>query len=404
MLRAFRFAIIAIILLAIAWYVASLNGHLTLEVGGYVATAPTAIAIVLLVILVGILMLILGIIRGLFRAPRRLATRRALSRRDAADAASLRALSALEAGDPADAAHHARIARRHAPDAPLTLYVVGQTARRTGDHVTADAQFISLARHKDAGFLGWRGLLHHRASNPGDAVALAETEQQARLAAAAHPHSPWLRDQRVQLAAKLGNFAEAARLATAKQPRAALAIMASRGADTDRLAIDWAREAVHDAPRLSVAHLSLFQAHQRAGNKWRAKRALERGWKAAPQPDLAAAWLTGIAPPLERARAAHKLAAFNPGHPESEILLAHTAREAGLSGEAERHDSLAGAKGISSWICTTCDTDHAEWQVACRKCGTTGSLAWVRTLPAPLTTALLPAPEPEARGEVAPPG
>ncbi|HEX7390286.1 MAG TPA: heme biosynthesis HemY N-terminal domain-containing protein [Acidiphilium sp.] len=398
MLRAFRFAIVAIILLAIVWYIATLPGHVTVEFGGTTADASTPVAILILVILAIIVMIILGILRALARAPGRIAARRVLARRDAADSASLRALSALAAGDAKAAAGHARIARRNAPEAPLTLYVAGETARREGDHTTADAHFTALARHKDAGFLGWRGLLHHSAQNSGDAATLAEADAQARKAAAAYPNSTWLRDQRVQLAIGGKKFAEAARLAAGKPERSALAIMASREAETKNLAIDWAKEAVKAAPGLAPAWLALFQAHERAGHGWRAKRALLRGWKSAPHPDLAAAWLAPAAIPLDRARAAQKLAAANPGSPESEALLARTAQDAGLEGEAKRHQALMAEAGSSNWVCSACETMHEDWQPTCRKCGAIGSLAWVRAMP---ELARLPAPQPETDGGAA---
>ncbi|MDD2877599.1 MAG: heme biosynthesis HemY N-terminal domain-containing protein [Acidiphilium sp.] len=396
MLRAFRFALVAVIILGLIWYLASLPGHVTLDFGSYAATAATPIAILLLAILVVILILFVSIIRALLRTPRRLAANRALFHRNSADAASLRALSAIAAGDDRTAANQARIAWQHAPDAPLTLYVAGETARRAGDHAAADANFTALAKHKDAGFLGWRGLVDYRTKLTGDAAALRDAEIQARQAATAYPHSVWLRDQRVQLAANQGQFADAARLATDPSARAALAIMASRTAASDHLAIDWAREAVRAAPGLAPAYLALYTAHQHAGHAWRAKRALLAGWKAAPHPDLAAAYLAPITVPLDRARAAQTLAAANPGHPESEALLARTALAADLAGEAQRHAALATGATGSTWVCAACDTTHADWQASCRKCGTIGSLAWVQIRPEPVATVLLPAPKPLA--------
>jgi HemY protein len=394
MLRAFGFAIVAIILLGLAWFVATLPGHVTIDFGSYAATAATPIAILLLVILLLILGLLAAIVRALLRSPRQIANRRKISRRNNADAASLRALSAIAAGDDITAANHARIAQRHAPDAPLTLYVAGETARRAGDHASADAHFAALAQHKDAGFLGWRGLVHHRTQLTGNAAALAEAEVQARQAAIAYPNSAWLRDQRVQLAIGQSNYADAARLATDKSSRAALAVMASRTASSPRLAIDWARDAVRNAPTLAPAYMALYAAHEREGHLWRAKRALLAGWKSAPHPDIAAAYLAPIRLPLDRARAAQKLANANPGHPESEALLARTAEAADLAGEAQRH----AAKGISAsqsrWMCAACETVHADWQATCRKCGAVGSLAWVTPPPDPAATVLLPAPQP----------
>ncbi len=394
MLRAFRFALVAITLLGIAWFLAGLQGHVTVEIGTYAATASTPVAILLLVLLIVVAVLVLGLLRGALSLPRRISVRRGRARRDAADSAALRALSALAAGDTEAAAGHARTARRHAPEAPLTLYVSAETARQAGDAAGAEALFSSLAKHGDAGFLGWRGLLTARPLPQDDPDRLARSAEQARQAAASYPNSAWLREQRVRIALGQGRFSEAARLATDPAARAALAIMASREVAGEPLAIDWARDAVRLAPGLPEAHLALFEARAKAGQAWRAKQALKRGWRIAPHPDLADAWLAALTSPLERATAAAKLAELNPGHPESEALLARTARAANLVGEAERHERHGGGKGV--WVCATCDTEHEAWQPTCRKCGAIGSLGWLRRTNAESTPRLLPAPQPAA--------
>ena len=391
MLRAFRFALVAITLLGIAWFLAGLQGHVTVEIGTYAATASTPVAILLLVLLIVVVVLVLGLLRGALSLPRRISVRRGRARRDAADSAALRALSALAAGDTEAAAGHARTARRHAPEAPLTLYVSAETARQAGDAAGAEALFSNLAKHGDAGFLGWRGLLTARPLPQDDPDRLARSAEQARQAAASYPNSAWLREQRVRIALGQGRFSEAARLATDPAARAALAIMASREAAGEPLGIDWAREAVRVAPGLPEAHLALYQARAKAGQTWRAKRALKRGWRIAPHPGIAEAWLAGLTSPLERATAAAKLAELNPGHPESAALLARTARAANLVGEAERHERQAGGRGV--WACATCETEHEVWQPTCRKCDAIGSLGWVRQASAEPTPRLLPAPQ-----------
>ncbi|HQT60594.1 MAG TPA: heme biosynthesis HemY N-terminal domain-containing protein [Acidiphilium sp.] len=392
MLRAFRFGLVAIVLLGVAWYLASLQGHVTVEIGSYAASASTPVAILLLVFLVAVAIVALGLLRGALGLPRRVAAKRSRARRDAADAASLRALAALAAGDIGAASGHARTARRHAPDAPLPLYVSAETARQSGDATTAETLFADLAKHGDAGFLGWRGLLTARPLPQDDEDGLALAAERARKAAASYPRSGWLREQRVRIALGQGRFGEAARLATDAPARAALAIMASREAGGEPLAIDWAREAVRAAPELPEAYMALYQARAKAGQTWRAKRVLKRGWRLAPHPDLGEAWLAEISAPLERAAAAARLAAVNPGHPESEALLARTARAARLTGEAERHERQSGGKG--AWICKSCETEHEAWQPTCRKCAAIGSLGWVRHGTAAPTPPLLPAPQP----------
>ena len=380
MLRAFRFGIIAAILLAIIWYVATLPGQVSVEIGDYTATAATPIAIFAGLLAILVLSTLIVFLRGLMRTPQRLAARRELARRDTADTAGPAALSALAAGDPRAAIGHVRRARKAAPDAPLTLFAAGETARRTGDHDAADRDFTALTKHPHAGFLGWRGLLAHRLNGARDnAETLALAEAEASGAAHAYPNSVWLRGTRMQIAAAKERFDDAARLATTPRARAALAVMASRKAQSDRLAIDWARQAVRADPRLSEAWLVLYRAHERAGHIRRARRALRKGWAQAPHPDLAEAWLTGTTEPLDRAAAAEKLVEANLDSPETERLRARLAEAAGLEEEARRHAERLARMGAvpSTWICSDCGAAHAEWGHACRSCGAIGSLAWV---------------------------
>jgi HemY protein len=395
MLRAFRFGLIAILVLAIIWGIASLPGTVRVDTGGYQFAAAVPVAILLLLLLDIVIIVLINLFRVLLRAPRNLADRRAASRRDAGETAAVRALSALASGDTQAARGHAKTAQRHAPDSPISLYVAGEAARQAGDHAAADQHFATLAQHKHGGFLGWRGLVqHHAGQNDTDSQSLAAAH--VRRAAQAHPGSPWLREARVRLATARGDYAEAARLATDKAEIGALAIMAARQASDPTLAIDWAREAVRATPASPPAYLALAAAHQRAGfpRAWhqaRARAALRAGWHAAPHPDIAAAFLNDIAAPLERARVAQTLAGLNPNHPESEKLLAETARAARLDGEAQRHQVGSNTAG-TRFVCSKCQAETPEWRHDCPRCGIIGSLVW--TGPAPVTGPMLPSPRP----------
>jgi HemY protein len=424
MLRMLRFIILAAIVLAVAWLIAGLHGHFALAFGAYTLTTSLPVAILLLILLVAVLMLILGALGLLLRTPSRLSNRRVRIRRDKSEAASLRALSSIAAGDVSGADLHARAARRLAGEAPLALYVSGETARLAGRHDEADQYFTSLAKHPHAGFLGWRGLVSHNAAI--GAPAQLQAQKATQNAALAYPGSSWLRGQRVRLAAREGDYATAARLTSEPRARAALAIMASRTATDQRLAIDWAGEAVKLAPDLAPAAIALAEARRGAGRERAARKTLLRAWGRAPHPALAEAYLAPITAPLERAKAAQALAAANPGHPESALLLARTALAANLPGEAIRHTEAAAQAGLDAgrlarlradlaaseaggpapgdpaqlpalmqaaltappgpvWRCRACGTAHESWQATCRQCEAIGSLDWA--IPASTTPA-----------------
>ena len=384
MLRAFRFGLIAIVALAIIWAIASLPGAVRIDTGAYHFAASLPVAILLLLLLDIVIIVLIGLMRAVLRTPRRIAERRAASRRDAGEAASVRALSALASGDVVAARGHAKTAQRHAPSSPISLYVAGQAARQAGDHAVADQHFTALSQHRHGGFLGWHGLVQHHATQAdSDSQSLAAAH--VRLAAQAHPGSPWLREARVRLAVSRADYAEAARLTSDKAEQGALAIMAARTATDPTLAIDWARRAVRATPASPPAYLALAAAHQRAGfpARWhqaRARAALRAGWRAAPHPDIAAAYLAMIEAPLERARVAQTLASLNPNHPESEKLLAQTARAARLDGEATRHQIGAEQAG-SRFICAKCQAETPEWRHDCPRCAAIGSLSWTGLMP-----------------------
>jgi HemY protein len=140
-------------------------------------------------------------------------------------------------------------------------------------------------------------------------------------------------------------------------------------------------------------------------------------WSLAPHPDLAVFALAPVTDRLARATAAQRLAEANPEHAESRLLLARTALDAGLTGEARHQATLARGAGVNQrrlwlllaeieeaehggtdagalaaraalrqaatadadpeWRCAECHTAHVVWYPACTTCGAPGSLRWV---------------------------
>ena len=135
---------------------------------------------------------------------------------------------------------------------------------------------------------------------------------------------------------------------------------------------------------------------------------------------------------LVRLKAAQRLTDANPEHVESRLLLARTALEAGLTGEARRHAEAARATGLNQrrlwlllaeieeaeggateagrmaqrdalrhaatadpdpqWRCSACHTAHASWHPTCPDCMTVGSLRWsTQPTAAPIVVHAMPA-------------
>ena len=135
-----------------------------------------------------------------------------------------------------------------------------------------------------------------------------------------------------------------------------------------------------------------------------------------PHPDLAAFALAGLTEPLERVKAAERLASKQPGHPESQFLLAQENLGAGLIGAARSHAEAARRAGLTqrrlwllladieaqehgeteegrlaqrdalrqaatadadpTWRCQTCGSVYANWQPACPACHTAVHIGW----------------------------
>jgi len=323
-----------------------------------------------------------------------------------------RALVALAAGEKADARREAHRARSMLGDTPQTLLLAAEAGRLSGRDDEAVSALRALADRKDSAFLGLRGLLANAIAqkNWTEAAALA------RQAEAAHPGAAWLRHERAQLAIRSGDWAEALTLSGPDGPKAALAVGAAQAEANPDRAERLARQALKADPSFTPAVLTLAGQLRARGREKNALTVLADGWKRAPHPDMATMALAPVTDKLARARTAQQLSAGQPDHPETHLVLARTALDAGVVGDARRHldavrdagldqrrmwlmlaeleeeergdteagrtaqrDALrraAGAAPDPEWRCSSCHTAQAVWRAACPVCLTPGSLLW----------------------------
>ncbi|GAN81402.1 heme biosynthesis HemY N-terminal domain-containing protein [Acidocella aminolytica] len=391
MWKALKFCITAALVLAVAWWVASLPGEVTANAGAYQISAPTPMALLLLVILVGLLIIFFRVLGGLRRAPGQFAGWRGQRRVVAGEVALQRGLVAVAAGDANGARTAAAKARAKLGETPFVQWLSAEAARLSGQQDEARQAFERLTESKEMRFLGYQGLLQ-------DSLKAGRMDDAARQVAAAeeaYPGGAWARQQRLHLAVTAENYAAALRLTQEPRERAALAVAAAEKAETPKLALEFAKQAVKADPASPVAVAALAKALRGVGKERAARKILSKGWAVAPHKLLAAAWLSPEATALERAQAAAQLAAQQPGHMESELLLAETSLAAKLPGEARRHARAALAAGnedgraavilaklddtlapapAPTWRCTACKTQHEDWSPACPTCGKLGTL------------------------------
>ena len=417
MRRALVVLLVAAVVLAGAWVLAGLPGRVSVDIGAYQFEAAAPVAALGLLLLFVVLYLLFRLLGAVIRLPRTLRTHQTARRRRLGDLAVTRALLALAAGEKGDARREASRARRWLGDTPQTLVLAAEAGRLAGREDEAEVAFRTLAARDDAAFLGLRGLLR-RAIERED---WAEAAALARQAEAVQPGATWLRQERARLAVRAGNWADALALADADAPKAALALAAAEAEPDPARALRLARQAWQEDPSLAPAALAYASHLRTGGRESRALTTIRDTWSIAPQPNLAAFALAPVADKLERMQAAQSLTQANPQHAESRLLLARTALDAGLTGEARRHAEAARAAGLSQrrlwlllaeieeaeggeteagrlaqrdalrhaatadpdpvWRCSACHTIHATWHPACPDCVTVGSLRWSDSTP-----------------------
>jgi HemY protein len=323
-----------------------------------------------------------------------------------------RVLVALAAGEPGAARKEARRARQLLGESPQTLLLVAEAGRLSGREDEAEKAFRALAKRKDAKFLGLRGLLRQAVDRRDWPEALVIAKQ----AEAAHPGTVWLRQQRAELALQTENWAEALEL-TGPDPRRPTYYVAAADAEPDPpRALAYAKQAWQLDHAFTPAALAYASRLRAAGQEKRAQSVIADAWKRAPHPDLAAFALKLEANNLARAQAANRLVAGNPTHPESRLVLARVALDAGLTGEARHQVEIAESEGVKQrrlclllaeieeqergetevgrlaqrdalrraataepdphWQCTNCHADHAVWHPKCETCGSVGMVQW----------------------------
>ncbi|WP_428493212.1 heme biosynthesis HemY N-terminal domain-containing protein [Rhodopila sp.] len=415
MLKVILFLIVGCVIAVVAWLLAGIPGNIAVSIGAYTIETSAPFAIVMLVAMVILILLVLRILRGLRGIPKAGAGWNRRRRRSSGQTAITRVLVALAAGEQGAARKQAHRARHLLGESPQTLLLVAEAGRLAGREDEAEEAYRALAKHKDAKFLGLRGLLRQAVDRRDWTEALVIANQ----AEAAHPGTLWLRQQRAELALQTENWAEAIEL-VGSDPRRPTYYVAAADAEPDpHRALSFAKQAWKQDPAFAPAVLAYASRLRSVGHERRAQSCIAEAWKHVPHPDLASFALALEPDKLTRAQAAKRLAARNPDNLESQLLLARVALDAGLTGEArhqvevaetegppqrrlclllaeieeqERGDTEAGrlaqrdalrraatAEPDPHWQCTKCHADHTTWHPKCGTCGNIGTLQWLST-------------------------
>ena len=412
MRRVVLWLVVAAIVVAVAWWVAGLPGAVSVGLYGYTVQVATSLALVGVVLIVLVLVVLLRLLGWLLGTPRRLRARRAQRRRQAGDRAVTRTLVALAAGEDGNARREAARARRLLGDTPQTLLLAAEAGRLARREDEATGLYQRLAAHDEAALLGLRGLFRQAVNREAweEAAAIAQRAEMV------HPGGAWLREERVRLAVRTGNWTQALQLAPPDAQHSTFATAAAESMTDPAAALRLAKRTWQDSPGFAPAALAYARRLRAAGRDAKALEVIRQAWRDGPQPDLAAFALEPIADPMARVREAGRIAAAQPAHAESHLLLARESLAAGLTGEARRHLEAARAAGLNqrrlwllqadleaaeggdseagqqaqhaalrhaaaaepdpAWRCEACGAEHAHWLPLCPTCHTAGRVRW----------------------------
>jgi len=442
--RLFVFLVLAAAVTVAAGWLATDPGAVALTFRGWRVETSVAVAVLFVAAMVIAATALFALISFVVSAPARARAWRRRRRSEKGLKALARGMVAVAAGDAGSALAEAKRADRLLEAAPLTLLLSAQAAQLGGDELAAENYFREMLSRPDTEFLGLRGLLIQAGREGDGAAALAY----ARRAAELRPDSSWVQRSVFELSVKAGLWADAETALRRAIRRGAIdreagarhraAVFLQQSADAQRRdfadeARNLARKAHRAAPEFVPAALRLATLERAAGRLRQARRAIERAWRAAPHPELAAAYGALVeagegesveSAALARVRGLARLLEIRPGHPEGHLAMAETALAAKLWGEARSHldqarefydrpetaeepparlyrlyaqseeegngDTAAAARwlglaGVAAadgrWLCADCGHGYPSWAPSCPGCQSFDTLLWGRPEP-----------------------
>lgn len=310
---------------------------------GYHAEPPIG---VLIAAIAGAAVLLWWLLRLALRAPGLIASTIADRRAASGQRAIVRGLMAIGAGDVGAARRLAARASRLVPEQPLLLMLQAQAAQLSGQSSGATAIFQAMAQRGDTKLFGLHGLfIEAQRRNE-----LAAARQYAEAAAKASPSLAWAGHASLEFRCRDGDWPGALEAldrnrrgglvrddAFWRQRAVLLTAQALSLKDSDtRTASEVAQEAAKLCPGLVPAAALAGRLLAEVGERRRAVRILEAGWRESPHPDIANAYadLVPGASARDRLLRMRVLARLAQSHPESALALANAALEAHEFAEA----------------------------------------------------------------------
>jgi len=446
MTRALGYVIVLLLIGGVGAWLADRPGAVTLVWQGWRIDTSVGFLAVCIAVTAVVVAVLYRVWLALVHVPANVRSFRSHRRRDKGYDALTRGMVAVAAGDAEEARRQARRADGLLDDPPLTMLLSAQAAQLSGDEAAAGRYFAAMLDRPETAFLGLRGLLMQAERTRDTDRAL----DYAQRAYALRPKTPWVLAALFALQAEKSMWRAAAKTADeairlgalppgegARKKAAVLVALATEdaAAGATARAIEHARAATAADPEALPPALKLAELYEATRQPRHATRAIMGAWARTPHPELARLYaaLHAAPDPLETFKRLERLAAQNPNHDETHLMLAEAALRARLWGAARRHleqaapdervcrlmadleesehqntaaarDWLrraAAAEPAPTWVCAACGGLSAAWQPRCPRCAALATLAWRRpervrapALATPAAPGALPGGEP----------
>ncbi len=298
MIRLASWIIGSLAIAALAAWVISLPGTMTLEIAGQRMQPRLGTAVVILLLIAALIIAIWAVLRRIINAPKTMARRRALKRREQGVEALSDAVIALQAGDPARARIMAREAQARLPGSGAAKLLEARADLALGDMPAAREHYRALITDEKTAVAALTGLYDQaRTQNRPDA-ALTFARKTLTLAPATH----WAAEAVFGDLARRGQWTEAVAMVNAetastreekaRKRRRQAVIETARARDTEtgqpNAALDHALTALKLLPDFVPAALIAARIYSNRGEARKAQSLLRRIWRATGHPDIAA--------------------------------------------------------------------------------------------------------------------
>jgi HemY protein len=320
-------------------WLANRPGVMTVNWQGYEVETSVFQAIVILALLVGVGVFAWSVVRQLWKSPATVGSiiNRRRERRGL-DAIS-EGMIAIGSGDRQTATRAALMARKSLPNEPLTHLLRAQTAQLQGDNSTSRRIFEAMLASPDTEQLGLRGLFLE-AQREGE---VEPARQFAERALKSNPALGWPVEALFEMQCRAQDWDGALQtLATGRRHNHIVRAIADRRRaviltgkaqalehDSTEEALAFAQEAHKLAPDLVPAAAIIGRILAGKGQTSQAAKVLQKTWKLAPHPELAAAYAYARIgdSPSDRVDRVRQLAKLDPNADEGALALATTAME-----------------------------------------------------------------------------